>query len=139
LDFILFTKKSNVLVNKRRENVAYMYHSLNKYQRFISFVSSYPKSNPSWFSTAFTVKEDAPFTRDELVKWLELNNIETRPILGGNIIRQPFMKNAKIKTTELTNADIIHNNSFYVGAHPGLTVEMREYMVSVFERFFQRF
>ena len=82
------------------------------------------------------MKEDTPFSKDELTEWLEKHNIETRPILGGNIMRQPVMQGKKVKSTSLVNSDYIHDNSFYVGAHPGLTDEMKKYIVSVFEEFF---
>lgn len=129
-------KKSNLLVKKRIENFNYYYTALKKYEKFLRFVRPYSKAKPSWFSVPFTVRQGLRFNRDELVEWLESKNIQTRPILGGNIIRQPALKNIKIKSTELPNADIIHNNSFYIGCHPNLTTEMREYVVKSFDEFF---
>ena len=58
---------------------------------------------------------------------LELNKVEYRlgTIGGGSQIYQPYILNSNsFKTfTPLTNSDIIHKNSLYIGNHPELTEE----------------
>ena len=45
-----------------------------------------------------------------------MNNsgIENRPLIAGNLLEQPFLKNYK-KKYKLKNANFIHNNSMYIG------------------------
>ena len=132
-------KKSDMIVNRRVENFNHLCMALEKYKKHLMFVESYPKAKPVWFSTPFTVREDAPFSKDEIVEWLESQNIQTRPILGSNIMRQPAVQGMDIKTTSLKNSDAVHERSFYVGCHPNLTAEMMQHIVNSFEKFLQKY
>ena len=96
---------------------------------------------PSWFGYLISVKEDAPFTKQELVEYLENNKIGTRQLFAGNILRQPMIVendidfrignskliNSKDLTEEdyklLPNTDFIMNNTFWVGTFPALGEE----------------
>ena len=48
-----------------------------------------PGSDPSWFGFPFGVRQDAPFTRDDLIRRLEERKIGTRLLFAGNLVRQP--------------------------------------------------
>ena len=87
------------------------------------------KAEPSWFGFPITVKQDAPFTRLDLIQHLEQNRIATRLLFGGNLIRQPAYKNMKFRVHgELANADLITHQTFWVGVYPGLTEEAIEFV-----------
>ncbi len=93
-------------------------------------------SKPSWFGFALTVRPEAPFTRDDVVRFLEGRKIATRPIFAGNLARQPAYRGVKYRVMgELTNTDLIMTNSFWVGVYPGITPEMIQYMVESFHEF----
>jgi CDP-6-deoxy-D-xylo-4-hexulose-3-dehydrase len=97
-------------------------------------------SNPSWFAYIVTVKEDAPFKRDELTKYLNENKIETRNIFAGNLTRQPAFINKNYRiASHLENTDNIMNNTFFLGTYPGLKPEMLDYISSVVTEFMQKF
>jgi CDP-6-deoxy-D-xylo-4-hexulose-3-dehydrase len=49
--------------------------------------------------------------------------IETRPMIAGNIQKQPFYKKYVDKLSDLPNTDFLHNNSFYCGNYPEMTEE----------------
>jgi CDP-6-deoxy-D-xylo-4-hexulose-3-dehydrase len=99
-----------------------------------------PDSDPSWFGFLLTVKEDAGFTRDNIVNHLEANGIQTRMLFAGNLLRHPCFNEMR-KTGEgyrvlgdLTNTNRIMKDTFWVGVYPGLTETMIEYMIeSVFK------
>ena len=55
-------------------------------------------------------------------KFIE-NNIEIRPIIAGDISKQPFMKDKKYFVTEVPNSEEISQNGFYFGNNPELTNE----------------
>ena len=76
--------------------------------------------------------------RKEIVDFLEKQNIETRPLLGGNVLKQPAYENLECRTTPMENTDYFHDNSFYVGCHPGLNNEMIDFMVQQFDAFFKK-
>ena len=101
-----------------------------------------PKINedvePSWFGYLISVKENAPFSKQKLVEYLEQNKIGTRQLFAGNILRQPMIVDndvcLKIGTSDLIcskdlkeehyralpNTEFIMNNTFWVGTFPAL-------------------
>lgn len=103
-----------------------------------------PGSEPSWFGFMVTVREGAPFTRDDLVRRLEEQKIQTRMLFAGNLVRQPAMtelvrsaaaagRPAPFRVVgQLTNTDAIMNRTLWVGVYPGLTAPMREHVVATF-------
>ena len=69
-----------------------------------------------------TVRESAPFTRDEIVRHLNEKKIATRLLFGGNLIRQPYMQGRRYRVHgSLTNSDRIMNQTFWIGVYPGLS------------------
>jgi len=85
------------------------------------------------------VREDAPFTRDEIVGYLEENRIATRMLFGGNLTKQPAYKNVKYRVIDsLKNTDLVMNDTFWVGVYPGLTREMITHILNSFEEFIRR-
>jgi len=90
-----------------------------------------PKSDPSWFGFCITVKPDAPYTCGGLVDFLESRKIGTRRLFAGNLTRHPaYVDKPHRVVGDLTNSDIITENTFWVGVYPGLTEEMLEYVVT---------
>jgi NDP-hexose-3,4-dehydratase len=88
-----------------------------------------PGSDPSWFGFVLTVEPDARFSRRELVAFLEGRKIGTRQLFAGNLTRHPAYVDTHYRVVgDLTNSDIITENTFWIGVHPGLTDEMIDYM-----------
>ena len=82
------------------------------------------------------MREDAPFTRNDLTSYLEEAKVETRNLFCGNITRQPAYENVEFRVEgDLQNTNIVMNNTFFIGVYPGLTGEHIEYVVNVFTRF----
>ena len=100
------------------------------------------RTDCSWFGFKITVKEDAPFTRTQLVKHLDEHKIGNRMLFGGNLVRQPAFVRLRSDepssmrvSGELPAADRIMNQTFFLGTYPGLTREMINYMVRVIRDF----
>jgi CDP-6-deoxy-D-xylo-4-hexulose-3-dehydrase len=100
-----------------------------------------PNSDPSWFGFLMTVRPGSRIQRDELVRHLESRKVQTRMLFAGNMVRQPALtqlaadrKAAGLPPPyrivgELTNSDLVMNNGFWIGVYPGLTPQMRAYVV----------
>jgi CDP-4-dehydro-6-deoxyglucose reductase, E1 len=89
-----------------------------------------PNSGPSWFGYPITLREGAPVTRDEVTQHLDANRVGTRLLFGGNLIRQPYMRNRQYRVVgELTNADIVTERTFWIGLYPGLCSDHLAYTV----------
>ena len=72
-----------------------------------------------------------PEVRDTYVKKCREMGIETRPIVAGNMNRQPFFKDYATETP-LPVADKIHTCGFYLPNHPDLTEEEIDFLCSIF-------
>jgi CDP-6-deoxy-D-xylo-4-hexulose-3-dehydrase len=94
------------------------------------------KADPSWFAFPLSIREHAPFSRYELTKYLELQNIETRLLFAGNILSQPAYQEIDSRAIgDLAVSDQIMKGSFFVGVYPGLDANRLDYMIDMFGRF----
>ena len=88
----------------------------------------------------FRIRDSAPFKRLELVKYLELNNIQTRPIFTGNILLQPGFKNIKAKSVgNYINTNYIMRNSFLIGCHHGIEKKHIKKIKKTFSAFLRKY
>ena len=100
-----------------------------------------PNSDPSWFGFLLTVRENAGFSRDEIVEHLEKNGIQTRMLFAGNLLKHPCFDEMRAKgegfrvVGELKNTDMVMERTFWVGVYPGMREEMLDYMADVILNF----
>jgi len=125
-------------VQRRKDNFAYLRAALA--EKGLEDVLLLPVAtegcDASWFGFPIGVKEDAPFTRDQLTKALEAAKIGTRNIFAGNLTRQPAYEGWEYRVVgELTNTDFVMNNVFWIGTYPGLTSEMLDYIAKTAAEF----
>jgi len=106
----------------RRANFAKLTALFKQYEEFFILPEATPRSEPSWFGFPLTLREGAPFTREDLTKHFDAHRIGTRLLFGGNILKQPYFRGRNYKVVgELTNADIVTERTFWLGVFPGLT------------------
>jgi len=114
--------------------------AFKKYKKYFILPQKSEHADPSWFGFSLTVKKDAPFTRNEIVQYLEKSKVATRMLFGGNLTKQPAYINKRHKLiSDLKNTDYIMNNAFWIGVYPGINKEMRLYVVNVFHDFLNQF
>jgi CDP-6-deoxy-D-xylo-4-hexulose-3-dehydrase len=90
---------------------------------------STPDAEPSWFGFPVGVREDAPFTRDALIRELDAKRIGTRLLFGGNLIRQPAYQHSKYRVvSDLNRTDYIMRSVFWLGIFPGITETMLDFV-----------
>jgi CDP-6-deoxy-D-xylo-4-hexulose-3-dehydrase len=130
--------KIDDFVAARRANHARLHAALAAYEEFLVLPQATPHSEPSWFGLLLLVRDGAPFTRGQLVQYLEERQVQTRQLFGGNLLRQPAFQGINHRVVgDLTNTDKIMNDGFFIGVYPGLTGPMIDYMVQVFADFFR--
>ena len=123
-------------VEHRRALAAYFNDALARYQDWLQLPSEALGTRHSYFAYPITVKEGAPFTKNELAQFLEANGLETRPIEAGNMTVQPAMAKVHyVKAGSLKNAQYIHDNGFFFGLHQGIGEPERDAIVSYFDEF----
>jgi CDP-6-deoxy-D-xylo-4-hexulose-3-dehydrase len=131
-------KKLKKFTQKRKQNFKFLFENLQNFSDDLILPQSLPDADPSWFVFPITVKQTSKHKRSNLIKFLEKQGIETRPILAGNISSHPAYDKIKFrKFGKLNNSELILNNSFFVGVYPGLDQTSLEYIVNCFKLFFK--
>ncbi len=109
-------KKLPILIEERIKNAKY-FTSLFSDHPFIQIQKEIGIS--SWFGFAIILKENSPITRSQLIHILDENEIECRPIVTGN-----FLKNSEVLeyfdyeiSDDLVNAEYIDSYGLFVGNH----------------------
>ena len=129
-------EKAEGFIAARKRNFTYLKEKLQSCGEFLILPEATPNSDPSWFGFPITVKESSGFSRVELQQYLDQNKIGTRLLFAGNLIRQPYMEGRNYRISgELTNTDIVMNQTFWVGVYPGLSTEMLDFVVEKIETF----
>lgn len=120
----------------RKANYAYLKNKLKSCEEFLHLPEATPNADPSWFGFPLVLKESSGVKRVDLLNYLDQNKIGTRLLFAGNLIRQPYMLGRNYRVSgDLTNTDIVMNQTFWLGVYPGLTNEHLDYVVDKIETF----
>jgi CDP-6-deoxy-D-xylo-4-hexulose-3-dehydrase len=126
-------------IELRRRNWSYLKAGLSGLSGLLALPEVAKNSDPSWFGFALTVKPGGPKTRNQIVQELNEAKIATRLLFGGNLLRQPaFIGTPRRIVGELTNTDIVMNDTFWIGVWPGLTLPMLDYVVEVLHKILEK-
>jgi len=142
-------------IKARQKNFKLMYEGLKPFEEYLLLPTTPDNAEPSWFGFTITVKDNPIFNKFDLVKYLEDNNVGTRQLFAGNLLRQPSFVDNDIKlriknsgllsshglTAEhyamLPNTDVVMNATFWTGVWPGLDEEKIKYIINTFENYFR--
>jgi len=115
-------KKLALFREKRSKNYKKLEKIFNKYKEFFSIVSAIKNSTPCWFSFPFLCRK---ISREKAMRVFEENNIETRTIFAGNILKHPAYKNTNyIQFGNLNNANDVLENGMFISCHPSINNDM---------------
>ena len=129
-------RKISYFIRQRRRNFEFLKNKLEKLENKIILPEGLPGAQPSWFVFPITIRENSGVNREKMVRFLESKNIDTRPLLAGNIINHPAYSGIKFrKIGKLANSNLVLKNSFIIGIHPGLNSVMLEYMIKCLKKF----
>jgi len=90
--------------------------------------AAHPRCRPSWMAFPLVLREDAPFDRADVCAHLNRCGIDTRPIIGGNLAAQPFVRLYPHRAPELPRAQHVHDRGFMIGVHHGVHGAHVEYV-----------
>lgn len=128
-------------IEKRRYNHAALKLSFQEagFDEYFILPEATPNSDPVWFGFCLTIRDGMSFTRHDLVQYLESNQVGTRQLFGGNLLRHPAYANLDYdKVGDLRNADKILMDSFWVGVHPAIGGAEIFHIVSIFSDFLKQ-
>ena len=111
------------------------------YARFLAICKQYPNElialdSPglSSFVLPFLFKQQAQkLAFQQLIREA---GIESRPLIGGNLLRQPFLRH-HYNEQDYPNADFLHTNAFYIGNNQFVGEERLHVLEGVMHKFFK--
>ncbi|WP_346327430.1 lipopolysaccharide biosynthesis protein RfbH [Iodidimonas sp. SYSU 1G8] len=125
-------------IQQRRRNFDLLTEALKPFEDRLILPQATPRSDPSWFGYPITVRPDAGFSRDDLIKFLDSKRIATRLLFGGNLLRQPYMRSREYRVVgDLDNSDTITEKSFWIGLYPGLGEDHLLYVAEAIAQFIE--
>ena len=133
--------KLDYFIKRRNENFNGLTNRIKTagLEDFFHLPEPTPNSNPSWFGYLLTLRDNIGFNRASIVQTLEDNQVGTRLLFGGNLLRQPaFMGQETRVYGSLRNTDKVMRDSFWIGLWPGIDNEMLDYMVKILENTVKR-
>jgi CDP-6-deoxy-D-xylo-4-hexulose-3-dehydrase len=132
-------KKLPSFIEARKQNFRMLYDGLKKCEDYFILPEIEPEADPSWFGFLLTVREDAGFTKDDIVKYLEENKIATRMLFAGNITKHPCFEDVEYRVSGgLVNTDRIMNDTFWIGLYPGLSDHHLKFMLERIQDYISR-
>lgn len=126
-------RKIDKIKKARKKNFDYLYKNLGKFPQ-LGLPQWIKKADVCWFAFPLSYAY-----RGKLLKHLEKNGIETRPMFSGNIALHPAYDYGEFHIyipNQLTGANLITKHSFWISCHPSLTKSDLEYIIKVFKDFF---
>lgn len=129
-------KKFPSFIEKRRHNWQRLHDALKSVEDKIILPEPAENSEPSWFGFLLSVKPESGLDRNQVTRYMEEHNIQTRLLFSGNLIKHPCFN--QIRGTDayrvvgdLQCTNYIMNNTFWIGVYPGMTDDMIDYMVRI--------
>jgi len=121
-------------VARRRANHAALHAHLRRHEDLFVLPEATPRSEPSPFGFALTVRPDAGFSRHDLIRFLDGRGIATRLVFAGNLLRQPAYRGIEHRVVGgLEVTDLVATGSFWIGCYPGLDAAALDYVAETFD------
>jgi len=122
----------------RRANWQYLRDGLKDLEDVLLLPVPTANSEPSWFGFTLTLRPEAPFDREDLMRYLNDKKVGTRLVFAGNLLRQPYMLGRDYRVVGTTDqSDIVMNRSFWIGVFPALTTVHLDYVIDTMRGYFR--
>ena len=130
--------KKNIKIRERNFNLHFKF--FQKFNDYFILPKSIKNVKTAWLAFPLIIKKNKKFSRKKLQIFLEKNNIQTRVIFTGNILRQPAFKylNKNYKKNSFPNSDIVMQGGMLIGLHQGLSIKQIKYVHHKFKIFFRK-
>ena len=112
-------KKMDLFEVARDKNAEILNDCILRNRKFLSTMKVQEQVKCSWFAFPIIVNKNAPFARLDFANFLDKNGVETRPVVAGNLAKQPaILHYPEISFDVLEGADLIHERGLYIGINP---------------------
>ena len=133
-------KKLKENIKIRNRNFKLLKNFFETYNNFFNLPEMYDGVITPWLAFPLVIKKNKFFSRKQLQIFFEKNNIQTRTIFTGNILKQPVMKKKKYRYFKNCNkvADDVMKNGILLGCHHGMSVKDVNYICNIFDKFISK-
>jgi len=127
--------KDNIKI--RNKNFDYLKKFFSNYSELFHLPEQYKNVKTPWLAFPLVIKENKNFNRKDMQIYFEKNNIQTRTIFTGNILKQPVMKNRNYKKHAKCDkiANDVMKNGILLGCHQGMKKYELDYICQTFIKF----
>ena len=131
--------KLDEMHSRRKQNFNRLYNIFKKYEQYFYLPTTHKKADTSWFGYLVTVKDGTPFSKADMVEWMEAKKIQTRSYFTGNALFHPAYSELAEEYPDARNqfpvATKTTMDTFFLGVYPGITTEQLDYIESVVDEF----
>ena len=130
--------KDNIKIRNR--NFSKLISFFKNHNDLFNLPEMYSGVKTPWLAFPLVIKKNKLFNRKELQIHFEKNNIQTRTIFTGNILKQPVMKNKVYKYFKDCNnvADDVMKNGILLGCHHGMSISDVNTIYKIFLKFLNK-
>lgn len=126
------------IIEKRRKNLLSLIEKFRKFSNYIVTIEEEPYEKIGPHAFPMTIQEGAPFTREQLVNYLEKKGVDTRNLFSSMPTQCAGFKFLGHKLGEFPNTEYIGNNGLHIGVHQDLNQEHVDYFIDTVEKFIKQ-
>jgi len=123
------------ILRKRRRNLIGMMTKFKKFSPYLGTIEEGPDEKIGPHAFPIIIKEGAPFTRNQLVDFLEKRGIDTRDLFSSMPTQCRGFAFLGYRSGDFPEAEYIGNNGIHIGVHQDIGEEHIEYFIEVVEEF----
>ena len=130
--------KDNIKI--RNKNFEFLKKFFSNFDKFFKMPEQYSGVITPWLAFPLVIKKNKIFNRKQMQIYFEKNNIQTRTIFTGNILRQPIMNKKIYKKNKQCDkvADDVMKNGILLGCHQGMNTNELKYICKTFNNFLKK-
>ncbi len=125
----------------RNKNFNILFEFFKNFSKFFILPKVHKNVFTNFLAYPIILKDNKSFNRKQMQVFLEKNNIQTRPIFSGNILRHPAFKRLQDKKNKLNsfkNSDYVMKNGILIGCHQGLKHKEMSKIKNVIQKFLKK-
>lgn len=128
----------NDILNKRRENLYYLMKKFKIFDSYMVTIEKEPYEEIGPHAFPIIIQEQAKFTRNQFVDYLEKKGIDTRTLFSSMPTQCSGFNFLGYKKGNFPNAEYIGENGIHIGVHQDLGKNECDYFINTVEEFLSR-
>ena len=125
-------------IKKRHHNLMAMIKRLEEFSKYFFTIQENQDEKIGPHAFPVIVKENAPFTRDQLVDYLDKQGIDTRDLFSSMPTQCPGFAYLGYTLGEFPIAEYMGSHGFHIGVHQDINKEHIDYIFSVLKSFTEK-